>query len=462
MRRILLIALNEFLTAVRSKAFLVAVLIVPAIGLIAILLAPLFASLDDVRVEGEVVVIDSSGLVEPELEAAFDPKMAAKRRAAEAIASLEEVPEVLRRFAGDRATAASIEAAMSGLFDVNVRGARRDEFDAERRALFAKRPGHRPLALVVIHDDAAVMKPGASTFGGYDMYVPDGSDDRAEAAIKDSVNEAVTAARFREHGAVRTSGLTRETLDAMARVAATPAVTVTADGTRMAPSVLNIVVPAVFGILLVLGVIVGGESLLTAIIEEKTSRILEVLLSSVPPITLMAGKLLGQMAVSMVFLAIYIGGGFVMLTSLSMAGLVDTHLLLYFPIFFAITYLTIGSFMLAVGAVVQGHDDAEFFKTPVILAVVVPWILWLPISRDPNSVLSVSFSFIPPFNTFAMLLRLSSIDPPPHWQVWLSIAIGALSVWASVWFAARVLRISLLMYGKTPSLRELVRMAREG
>jgi ABC-2 type transport system permease protein len=90
----------------------------------------------------------------------------------------------------------------------------------------------------------------------------------------------------------------------------------------------------------------------------------------------------------------------------------------------------------------------------------VPWILWMPISSNPASTLSVVMSFVPPVNTFAMLLRMASNVPPPAWQVWISIAIGVASVYAAVWFSAKVYRIGLLMHGKPPNLATLVRWAR--
>jgi ABC-2 type transport system ATP-binding protein len=88
--------------------------------------------------------------------------------------------------------------------------------------------------------------------------------------------------------------------------------------------------------------------------------------------------------------------------------------------------------------------------------------LWMPISRDPNSVLAVVLSFVPPISNFVIMLRLASSTPPPLWQTLLSIAVGAAGVYASLWLAARVFRIGLLMYGKPPNLATLVRWARTG
>jgi ABC-2 type transport system permease protein len=87
-------------------------------------------------------------------------------------------------------------------------------------------------------------------------------------------------------------------------------------------------------------------------------------------------------------------------------------------------------------------------------------MLAAPISADPNSTLATVTSFVPPLNTFAMLIRVSSSAPPPWWQVGVSMAIGVASVFAAIWFAAKVFRLGLLMYGKPPNFATLVRWVR--
>lgn len=218
--------------------------------------------------------------------------------------------------------------------------------------------------------------------------------------------------------------------------------------------------PAAFGVLLLMGVLGGGGQLLTTMVEEKSSRVVEVLLSAVSPMELMAGKLLGQMAVSLIGLSLYIAMGIALLASFALFGLLDFSLIFYLLIFFVITYLVMGSLMMAVGAAVNDMKEAQGLMAPLMIVFMIPWILWMPISRDPNSALSVAMSFIPPVNTFAMLLRMTSNSPPPFWQVWLSIAIGMGSVFCVLWFAAKIFRIGILMYGKPPNFATLIRWAR--
>jgi ABC-2 type transport system permease protein len=95
-----------------------------------------------------------------------------------------------------------------------------------------------------------------------------------------------------------------------------------------------------------------------------------------------------------------------------------------------------------------------------MLVLIMPMAMSVPISQNPNSPFSTLVSFIPPVNTFAMLLRLSSTAPPPLWQVWLSIGVAAAGALGAVWFSSKVFRIGLLMYGKPPNFATLVRWVR--
>ena len=125
-----------------------------------------------------------------------------------------------------------------------------------------------------------------------------------------------------------------------------------------------------------------------------------------------------------------------------------------------LAFFTFASLMAAVGAAVNEMREAQSLMMPIMMVLMVPMMLWLPLSRDPNSLLAVVLSFLPPLSSFVMLLRMASQSPPPMWEAWLSIAIGAVGVYAALWFAAKVFRVGLLMYGKPPTFRTLVRWAR--
>jgi ABC-2 type transport system permease protein len=87
-------------------------------------------------------------------------------------------------------------------------------------------------------------------------------------------------------------------------------------------------------------------------------------------------------------------------------------------------------------------------------------MLWWPIVQNPSSTLAVVVSFVPPVNTFGMLLRVASSAPPPTWQVWVSIAAGVAGALGALWFAAKVFRVGALMFGKPPNLKTLIAWVR--
>jgi ABC-2 type transport system permease protein len=124
--------------------------------------------------------------------------------------------------------------------------------------------------------------------------------------------------------------------------------------------------------------------------------------------------------------------------------------------------VSVGAFMAAIGSAVNEMREAQGLMMPVMMVMMVPWLMWMPISRDPNSLFAIVLSFVPALGSFVMMLRLASPTPPALWQTLLAIVVGAGGAYASMWFAAKVFRIGLLMYGKPPSLTTLVRWARQG
>jgi ABC-2 type transport system permease protein len=104
--------------------------------------------------------------------------------------------------------------------------------------------------------------------------------------------------------------------------------------------------------------------------------------------------------------------------------------------------------------------DAQSLAAPVTLLTFVPLMLWWVVMFNPNSALSLTLSFIPPMTPFVMILRICADPKLPAWQIVASLALLWASVVASIWFASRVFRVGVLMYGKAPSLRELAKWVR--
>jgi ABC-2 type transport system permease protein len=452
-KRVGAIAGREFLATVATKGFVLGVLLTPVLVAILALLMPRLMSRQGASVVGEVAIADPTGRVAEPLRAYFLPESVEKRRADLMRQAIDQLPGAIGPMAA-RAPQGAMQAALGGVPDLTWTEVSTSNVDAEKAPLGVTGEGRRRLALVVIHPHALERGPGQSDFGTYDLYVRGNLDDRFENELHLGLRDAIVGGR------VRAQNLDVVAIETLMRVTRPRSVTVARGEERETVRAFNMMLPAAFVMLLFMAVMLGGQSLLTTTVEEKGSRVVEVLLSAVSPMELMTGKILGQMAVSSVVLGVYVAMGLVLLFSFTLLGLLDLTLLLYLLIFFAITYLVVGALMAAVGAAVNDMGEAQSLMTPIMLLLVTPFVLWFPISRDPNSLFSTIISFVPPVNTFAMLLRLTSVAPPPAWQVWLTIGIGVLSVFAALWFAAKVFRVGLLMHGKPPNFATLVRWVR--
>jgi ABC-type Na+ efflux pump permease subunit len=458
--KVLLIALREFLTTVATKGFIFGVLVTP------VLIALVFVVLANVdfdkppKVDGEVAIADPTGEVLAEVRSYLDPEAVARRRGelGRVIAAevAEATPEPLRGGVAESATKQALAQALGQVPHLRIVDLAPDADLEQAKTLLREGSieGGGRLAVVRIHPDAVRPAPGQDEPGRYDLWIRDNLDDRIVDEVKDGVSEGIVAAR------VRDAGLERAQIERLTRVGRVVATKVTAEGEQQSNEILNYMLPAGFMVLLLVSVFTGGQYLLATTIEEKSSRVVEVLLSAVSPMQLMTGKIIGQMAVGFVIIALYAGLGVSALASFAVLGLIDPWLFVYLVIFYLIAYFVIGSFMAAIGAAVNEPREAQSLMMPVMLVVMLPWMLWWWIARDPNSLFATVTSFLPPINTFVMLMRATSNTPPPAWQVWLSIAIGVASVYATLWFAAKVFRVGLLLHGKPPNFATLVRWVR--
>jgi len=461
-RRIGYIAVREFLGTVMTRGFLIGVLILPALLALAFTLGPRLLNQRSAPVRGQIAVVDPTGRVAGELREAATPQAIGARRAEAARRVMAAAPAAVREAAesGAAASNAAVERISGAVPELQVveRAADADDpadLRSHKAWLTDTTPGERHLALIVVQRDAVDPAPGGGEYGTYQLYVPPNLDDRIENVLFDCLRAAIVSAR------AKAQRLDPRSVDALVRVNRAASITVSKVGERATVGVFNRVLPFAFVGLLLFSVMMGGQGLVTSTVEEKTSRVIEVLLSAVSPFELLAGKILGQMAVSLVVLGLYIGLAFMVLASFALFGLLDLTLVLYLLLFFVITYLTIGSAMAAVGSAVNEMREAQSLMMPIILVMMVPWMLAEPIARQPNSTFSTAISFVPPVNTFAMLLRMTSSAPPPAWQVWVTIVIGLAAVVGSVWCAAKVFTIGLLMYGKPPDMKTLWRWIRE-
>ena len=451
------IAVREFIATVATKGFIIGVLVLPAVIGMLIVLMPMLMHEEPPKIEGEIAVIDPTGAVSSRLGDLLSPEALALRRA-EQEAKIEEITgSGLGQLAGANPATEQIITSMLGevpVLHTETLAATTDTESAKDPLREGSAIDGGRLALVVVHSDAVTSADPEGQLGTYDLFVREKLDDRIVDEIQSAMRRAIVAARL------TSSGMDPDRIRRLTEVPRVRSTTVTATGEQETNEVLNLLVPGGFMILLLVSVFSGGQYIMTSTIEEKSSRVVEILLSAVSPMQLMTGKIIGQMGVGLLILAIYGSMGVAALLSFAFLGLIDPWLFLYLFIFFFLSYFVIAALMAAIGSAVNELSEAQSLMTPVMLTMMVPWLLWVPILRDPNSMFATVTSFLPPINTFVMLLRMTSTTPPPLWQVWLTIAVGAVSVYGALWFAAKVFRIGLLMYGKPPTLATLIRWVR--
>jgi ABC-2 type transport system permease protein len=445
MKKMLWIASREFIATVLTKAFLIGLLFLPVLMVVVFFVFSMMDD-DDFQASGRIAILDPSGLVTAEARRVLDSNVLETRLADE-----------LREAGGVAAGAADIVEASNFGPDFTLMQLPADaDLEDEKDFLLQAPEAGGLLALIHIHDDALEALSPDTDFGSYDVYTAQNIDEREISAIRSMLRDAIVNLR------VEANGLDRATLDRLMNVERNPTIRVTENEELENVGELNVMLPFAFMFLLLLGIMGGGQGMMTSTIEEKSSRVVEVLLAAVSPMQLMAGKLIGYMSVSLLGMTIYLIAGLVALGTFSLFGLLDKMLIVYLFVFFFIAFFTVGSFMMAIGAAVNELREAQSLMMPVTIIIMLPWFLWMPISRDPDSTLSIAASFIPPINTFGMLLRLASTEPPPAWQVWASIGVGVAFVYIAVWAAARIFRIGLLMTGKPPNFATLLRWIRAG
>jgi ABC-2 type transport system permease protein len=218
---------------------------------------------------------------------------------------------------------------------------------------------------------------------------------------------------------------------------------------------------------LYMSVLFYGIFVMRGVIEEKQSRIVEVLISSVKPTQMMLGKLIGIGLVGLTQIGIWalsaaalsLFGATVFASQGAKIPNIPMSLLVYFVLYFVLGFFLYATLYAMVGAIVSSEEEAQQAQFPVTMLIVVPMMIFGLVMSNPNSTSSIVLSMVPFFAPTLMMLRITVINPPV-WQVILSMLIMVLTILGSVWVAARIYRVGILMYGKRPSIAELGRWLR--
>ncbi|HEX4285671.1 MAG TPA: ABC transporter permease [Terracidiphilus sp.] len=223
----------------------------------------------------------------------------------------------------------------------------------------------------------------------------------------------------------------------------------------------------VMALLLSMTTMIYGMNVARSIIQEKTSRIFEVMLAIAKPGDLLAGKLIGVGAVGLTQIAIWLVAGAILLFSPLAAAMMTGDLRVHitwteavlFPVYFVLGYLLYSSLFAGLAATCETEQELQMYMPLAAAPTWLSFALIMLIINDSNSTWSVLASFFPPTAPVIMFLRMAS-EIPPLWQLAVSIGLLMLSIWAVLWFSTRLYRVGILMYGKRATLPELMRWIR--
>lgn len=412
MDKVLTVAVREFLATVRTRAFLLTVVMMPGLIIAGVYGSQWFmdvARKDEVPLR-TVAVVDHTGFVLPALESEVErynterPKQPFK---------IEE-----------------LDADTADTTALNQRVAKGELY-----------------GYVVISPDA-IIGNGGCEFARRDSQL------EPLRTWSDMLERAVIAIRFED------AGVAPAQLQHLHRGVPIHEVNPQTGQAMKDNMMARIMTPFAFMFLLFMGTFGISQGLLTSLIEEKSSRVIELLLSAVSPFQLMAGKILGTALVGFVLLTVWGGVGSMAAHKYHLEQFVDAYRIFIAVLYFIPGFLLMSALLAAIGASCSQLKDAQSMVFPLSAITIIPMMCWYAITDRPDSVLAMSLSFIPPITPFVMVLRICADPDTPMWQIVATLGLLWASVVVAMWAAAKVFRVGVLMYGKAPTPMEMLRWVR--
>jgi ABC-2 type transport system permease protein len=422
MLKLLRVAQREYIETAKTKTFLLSILMLPVmIGLIMFFAKRFNRPTAAARPPMNVAVTDLTNQLSDQIEASFDNYNAAHPNGRVIV---QELPA-----GGDLGA-------------------------VEEQARARLRSGK--LDVYIVLDKDLLAGPGKIHFYNYQ---PKPADAGVFGAIKDRLHTIVENQRCELHK------LSRKLLDEI-RIVPLEEIDVGASDKeqrvqKQSDMTIRMMTPFFFMYLLFLGIMTMGQQMLSSIIEEKSSRVIEVLLSAVSPFQLMAGKIMGLVGIGLTVVCLW---GAAALATARWQGLnvgIAPAMLPYFVIYYILAFLLFGSTMVGIGSVCNTIKETQSLMTPIVFVCIMPLLAWQNIIRDSNGTLARGLSFFPPTTPMVMILRLSAGTHISPLEIVASIVLLAAAVLAATWVATKVFRTGILMYGKRPGLPEVARWLRQ-
>ena len=449
MRKVFVIAAREYRAAVRSKAFVVTLVLMPVLMGASALVQVLFKKLEDTTEKTYALIDRSPG-----------------GHVAEALTADVEVYNT--HLVTDPQTRNRIHPTIR-LEVVSPAGPDNDSV-LRQRADLSKRVESGELAAVLeVGPDVYTVRTDPNPETAADTQVvrwqsKRPGEDFAARYLDRRINDAIQRHRLAAAGIdpnqvralqqpvpLKPKGLTRTNKQ-------TGQLEDAADEQRLTSFFL----PAILIALMFMVIMIGATPAMQGIVEEKGQRIAEVLLGSVSPFQLMAGKLLGVVGVSSTMAGVYLAGGLIVAARYGLTDALTPGLVVWFLVFLLLALLIYGSLFIAIGAAAGDIKDTQTLLMPIMLVACLPFFALGPIMMDPNGKVAVACSFFPFASPMVLVARQSVPPGVPAWQMVVGIAIVLATTVACVWAAGRVFRVGILMQGKGARLKDMARWIVKG
>jgi ABC-2 type transport system permease protein len=439
--RALAVFKREYLQVVRKKSFLILTLLAPFL-MAGLIVVPALASLNGLGAK-RVALVDATGALAADVESeqgretappgssggASGPGGRRARTSAAGALAIEyvgpgrEVETTLRAALARLQVAAGTDAAhLDGVFYVPA---------------------------------GALEDPGAKLT----YYTRASVDFITQERMSRIVNRALARRRLESRG------VSALEIEKLLEPAVTEGIQVSPSGSKRGRGDLEFLGAFVFVFLLLLPMILYGQEIMRGVIQEKTDRVVEILISSMSALELLSGKVLGMAAAGLTQIGIWtamaagavgVAGGLGSLAGIDFWQYVSTRTVAFFLLFYVLGYLVYACLYAVTGAVSNSEKEAQQVLAPLVLVLMAPWFLALPILQSPESRFAVTLSLVPIYTPITMFLRLLVSDPP-LWQIALSIALSAGTIYILFTLTAKIFRVGILIYGKRPTIPEIWR-----
>ena len=313
---------------------------------------------------------------------------------------------------------------------------------------------------IEIGPDALHPKSSPPPAVGY--YAGTGADP-AQGWLAEAVNTGLRRARLAELGIAEASArdvTSTAPLESMNLIRRDPQSGAVSQPRKRAPA--EAIVPLVMVMLLFMIVMVSVAPVLSAVADDKQQRVFEMLLGTATPLDLMGGKVLASVGVALTSSVFYIVGGILALDALALLGLAPFTLLPWFFVYLVAEVTMLCAMGTALGATCGSPQDAQHLAMPLLAPVLIPVFLLGPIVQQPNGPMATAASLFPLFTPLTMMLRQSLPGGVPWWQPWAGLAGILIVTPLLTWAAARIFRIAILFQGQRPNAAQLLRWAVRG